>query len=80
MLDIRFTVTVSGCCVQILILLNNSPKAMCRWLMPIILATQRVEIKKITVQSQARQRVCETLSPKKEKNYTKGVGPEFKPQ
>jgi hypothetical protein len=29
--------------------------ARCRWLMPIILATQEVEIRKITVGSQPRQ-------------------------
>jgi hypothetical protein len=34
--------------------------------MPIILATQEVEIRRITVQSQHREILCETLS---QKNY-----------
>jgi hypothetical protein len=33
--------------------------------MPVILTTQDAEIKRITVQSQLRQIVCETLSQKK---------------
>jgi hypothetical protein len=35
-----------------------------QWLTPIILATQEVEIRRITVQSPPRQIVCETLSQK----------------
>jgi hypothetical protein len=35
-----------------------------RCLIPVILVTQRAEIRRIMVQSQARQTVCETLSPK----------------
>jgi hypothetical protein len=34
----------------------------CMWLMPIILITQEAEIRRIVVQSQPRQIVCETLS------------------
>jgi hypothetical protein len=37
----------------------------CQWLTPIILATQKAEIGRIAVQSQSRQRVCETLILKK---------------
>jgi hypothetical protein len=33
--------------------------------MPVILATQKVEIRRIEMQSQPRQIVCETLSGKK---------------
>jgi hypothetical protein len=56
-----------------------------RWLTPIILATQEAEIKRITVQSQPGQIVCETLSQKTlHKNRAGGVaqgeGPELKPQ
>jgi hypothetical protein len=36
-----------------------------QWLMPITLATQEAEMRRITVQSQPRQIVCETLSQKK---------------
>jgi hypothetical protein len=35
-----------------------------QWLEPVILATQEAEIRKITVQSQLRQVVLETLSQK----------------
>jgi hypothetical protein len=53
--------------------------------MPVILATQEAEIRKITVQSQPKQIVCETLSPKyPSQRWASGVdhvvGPEFKPQ
>jgi hypothetical protein len=36
----------------------------CWWFMPVILGTKEAEIRKITVQSQPRQTVCETLSQK----------------
>jgi hypothetical protein len=53
---------------------------------PVILATQEVEIRRIVAQSQHGQIVLETLSrkcPKQKKRAggaTQGVGPEFKPQ
>jgi hypothetical protein len=55
-------------------------------LTPIILATQKAEIRRIVVQSQPRQLVPEILSQKNpsKKKKTGGVaqcvGPEFKPQ
>jgi hypothetical protein len=53
--------------------------------MPVILTTQEAAIRRITVQSQHRQIVCETLSQKnpsqkKAVGVDQGVGPEFKPQ
>jgi hypothetical protein len=33
-----------------------------RWLMPVILATQKAEIRRVVAQSQPEQIVCETLS------------------
>jgi hypothetical protein len=56
--------------------------------MPVILAVQEAEIRRIAVWSQPGQIVHETLSQKKKKNPTQkrasgmahGVGPEFKPQ
>jgi hypothetical protein len=54
--------------------------------MPIILATQKAEIRRITAQSQPRQTVYEILAQKKPitENRAGGVaqgeGPEFKPQ
>jgi predicted PP-loop superfamily ATPase len=56
--------------------------------MPVILATQKAEIRRIMVRSQPGQIVCETLAQKKKKNPSQkraggviqGVGPEFKPQ
>jgi hypothetical protein len=49
-----------------------------QWLMPIILSTQKAEIKRITVQSQPQQIVHET-SQKIAAGVTQGVGTEFKP-
>jgi hypothetical protein len=54
--------------------------------MPIILATQEAEIRRIEVQSQPRQIVHKNLSKKTKKSQkraggvTEGVDPEFKPQ
>jgi hypothetical protein len=53
--------------------------------MPIILATQEAEIRRITIQSQPGKVVQEPLSRKKTHQkraggVAQGVGPEFKPQ
>jgi hypothetical protein len=56
--------------------------------MPVILATQETEIRRIETQSQPRQIVHKTLSPKypSQKHgrgaggVAQGVSPEFKPQ
>jgi hypothetical protein len=52
--------------------------------MPIILATQEAEIRKIMVQSQPRQIVRKTLcqinlSQKRAVGVAQGIGPKFKP-
>jgi hypothetical protein len=53
------------------------------WLTPVIPATDEAKIRKISVQSQPMQIVCETLSGKKPSQkraggVAQGVGPEFK--
>jgi hypothetical protein len=48
--------------------------------MPVILATQEADIRRITVESQAGQTVGVTLSQKKAGRAAQGVGPEFRPQ
>jgi hypothetical protein len=56
------------------------------WLMPVTLTNQEAEIRRIAVQSQPGQIVCETLSQKKNLSQKRagrvaqGVGPEFKLQ
>jgi hypothetical protein len=52
--------------------------------MPVILATQEAEIRRIMVQSQPGQTVCNNLpqkkpSQKRAREVTQGVGPDFKP-
>jgi hypothetical protein len=42
--------------------------------MPVILATQEAEIRRITVRSQSRQIICETLSQKKKKKLKRASG------
>jgi hypothetical protein len=63
-------------------------KSYCGWyqlLTSIILAAREAEIRKITVQSQPRHIVQETLSQENSSQkcageVVQGVGPEFKPQ
>jgi hypothetical protein len=56
--------------------------ARCWWLMPVSLATQEAEIKRIMVQSQTGQIVLKTLPRENpsQKGVAQGVGPEFKLQ
>jgi hypothetical protein len=56
-----------------------------QWLTPVILATQETEIRRIKVQSQPREIVQESLSPKnpsqkRADGVAQGVSSEFKPQ
>jgi hypothetical protein len=45
----------------------SSETGCCWWLRPIILATQKAEIRRISVRSQPEKIVCETVSQKKKK-------------
>jgi hypothetical protein len=47
------------------VILRRGMGAKCQWLVPVILATQEAEIRRIAVQRQPRQTVQETLSKKK---------------
>jgi hypothetical protein len=58
---------------------QNTFKAGCRWLTPVILATQEAEIRKIVFQSQPGQIEKKNPSPKRAGGL-QGVGPEFKLQ
>jgi hypothetical protein len=54
------------------------------WLTPVILASEKAEIRRIAVQSQPRQIVPKMLSQKnpitkRTSGMVQGVGPEFKP-
>jgi hypothetical protein len=54
--------------------IKSGSAARCQRLSPVILATQEAEIRRISVQSQPRQIVRETLSPKPlHKNWAGGV-------
>jgi hypothetical protein len=60
-------------------------RVQCLWLTPVTLPTQETETRRISVQSQPGQIICETLSqknpsPKRVGGVAQGVGPEFKPQ
>jgi hypothetical protein len=66
-------------------LLKEQTLAGHQWFMPVIPATQEVEIRRIVVWSQPGQIICEPLSqinPSQTKagGVAEGVGPEFKPQ
>jgi hypothetical protein len=70
-----------GCVVRSF--LKKEKRAGCWWLMPIILATQEAEIRRIMVRNQPGQIVCETLSgkslsQKRSGGVVQGVEPEFK--
>jgi hypothetical protein len=63
---------------------NQHNLAACQWLTPVILATLKAEIGRITVRSFQGQLVLETLSGKNPSQQraggvTQGIGPEFKP-
>jgi hypothetical protein len=52
----------------------------CQWLMPIIVATQEAEFRRIVVKSQPGQIVRKTSSQKRAGRVAQGVVSEFKPQ
>jgi hypothetical protein len=52
---------------------GRKSRARHRWLMPITLATQEAEIRKIRVQSQPRQIIPKTLSQKNPLKKKKGL-------
>jgi hypothetical protein len=65
--------------------LEEMSLAGCRWLTPVILATQKAEIRRMEIQGQSGQIVHETLSrknlsQKRTGRVVQGVGPESNPQ
>jgi hypothetical protein len=50
---------------EVSFLLQMMVSAGCQWLTPVILATQEAEIRRIVVQGQPKQRVCENNQYKK---------------
>jgi hypothetical protein len=71
---------VELCYLALLIIITKSARH--QWLTPVILAAQEAEIRRIMVQSQPRQIVCETLSRKNPSQkracgVVQVIGPEF---
>jgi hypothetical protein len=64
-------VLFGGKCFLNIFIIKFSNMAGCQWLMPIILATQEAEIRRIKARTQPGQIVCETLS---QKNHDKKKG------
>jgi hypothetical protein len=62
-------------------MLKNNWLAGCRWVPPVILATQEAEIRRTVVRSQPGEIVHDTLSQKSHQKraggVVQGVGPEF---
>jgi hypothetical protein len=63
-----------NCCVtQVCFFIPlRSPLVWCHWLLPIILATQEADVRKIAFQSQPRQLVYKTLAQKTPSKQQKG--------
>jgi hypothetical protein len=66
-------------------ILKTKIDARCLWLMPVILATQEAEIRRIMVWNQPGQKFSrpyleKKTSQKRAGGIARGIGPEFKPQ